>query len=215
MSDKPPGIWSVVLVAAAITLVITILRVVGELQGWSETLVGPQGLVGITLLIPIFGLWFGWRLRRSTGTPAHAGKAALFYVLAAAVLFGAFWAAMAAGLIVMPTEQAPGVPDGMVWAVGIVLASIAMAFAAWPRLSLALFVYAVLARIPIIVVTFLSVSNDWDTHYTKLPPEFALPPDVDKTMFLAMPQATFWIAFTMAVGGLFGCAAAALARRRD
>jgi hypothetical protein len=100
MPDKPSGIWSTVLVAAAISLVVTILRLVAELQGWKHPLFNT--LFGITLLIPIFGVWFGWRLRRGTGGPTHAGRAAFVYVLGAVVLFGGFQAAMYTGLIAMP-----------------------------------------------------------------------------------------------------------------
>ena len=74
--------------------------------------------------------------------------------------------------------------------------------------------HRLLARIPVIVVTFLAVANDWDTHYDKLPPDFAVPEGSSKAVFLSMPQATFWIAFTMLVGGLFGCLGATLARRK-
>lgn len=221
MSDKPRGLWSLLVVPAAITLAVTILRLVGELQGWNEALFGSagpgpgkQGLFGITLLIPVFGAWFGWRLRRDTGGPAHAGRAALLYLLGAAVLFGGFALAMAIGLIVMPTKEAPGVPDGMVSSLVLVLAAIAVAFAAWPRLSLTLLLYALLARIPVVVVTHLAVARDWDTHHVRLPPDFALPADASKAMFLSMPQVTFWIAITMLAGGLVGCLGAALARRK-
>lgn len=222
MSDRPTSVCSLVFVPAAITLVVTIVRLVGELQGWNNALVnnaGPdsqdgQGLFGITILIPIFGVWFGWRLRRGTGGPVHAGKAALVYVLGAGVLFGGFALAMSTGFISMPTKEAPGVPGGMPWAVGLVVASIVVALCAWPRLSVTLFVYALLARIPVIVVTYLGVANDWDTHYTKLPSEFALPEGSSKALFLSMPQATFWIAATMLAGGLLGCLGAALTRRK-
>lgn len=171
-------------------------------------------LFGITLLVPIFGFWFGWRLRRSTGTPKHAGKSAIVYLLGVGVMMGGFQLATAMGWIVMPTKEAPGVPVGMMWAVALVVAAVAVAFTAWPRLSVTLFVYALLARIPVIVITFLACANDWNTHYAKLAPIFKLPPDMSKPLFLSMPQGTFWIAFTMIVGGLTGCLGAALARRK-
>ncbi len=223
MSDKSSGITSLVLVAAAVTLVVTILRLVGELQGWNAALFntaapGPDsqpGLFGITFLVPIFGFWFGWRLRRGTGGPTHAGKVALFYGLGALVLVGGFMAAIYTELIVMPTKEAPGVPAGMAWVLGLVLTSIVVALAAWPRLSVALLVYAILARIPVVAITFLAVANGWDTHYDKLAPNFAVPAGESKAMFLAMPQFTFWIAFTVLIGGVFGCLGAALARRKS
>jgi hypothetical protein len=78
-----------------------------------------------------------------------------------------------------------------------------------------LLVYALLARIPVVAITFLAVANGWNTHHVDLPPEFALPEGTSKAMFLSMPQATFWIAFTMVVGGVFGCLGAALARHKS
>jgi hypothetical protein len=221
MADKPAGTGSLLPFASVITLIVTLLRLVGELQGWNAFLFnaegpGPesrQGWFGITLLIPIFGFWFGARLRRNTGEPAHAGRAAVFHGLAAAVLFGGFALAMQTGLIQMPSKEAPAAPTGMAWALVFVAAAIAVAFAAWPRLSALLFAYALLARIPVVAITFLADSKGWDTHYTKLPPDFVLPDGMTKPVFLAVPQLTFWIAFTMLVGGLFGALGAACSRR--
>lgn len=223
MSAKPPGIASLVLVPALITLVVTSLRLVGELQGWNQMLFNnglagpgnPPALFGIVALVPIFGAWFGWRLRRGTGGPTHAGKAALFYLLGAAVMFGGVAGAMATGLITMPSKEAPGAPSGMAWIVGLAIGSVIVALGAWPRLSATLLVYAFLARIPVVVVTFLAIDKGWDTHYAKLPPEFVLPEGMSRELFLSMPQVTVWIAFTMLVGGLFGCLGAALARRQS
>ena len=135
--------------------------------------------------------------------------------LGALVLVGGFMAAIYTELIVMPTKEAPGVPAGMAWVLGLVLTSIVVALAAWPRLSVALLVYAILARIPVVAITFLAVANGWDTHYDKLAPNFAVPAGESKAMFLAMPQFTFWIAFTVLIGGVFGCLGAALARRKS
>jgi hypothetical protein len=221
MADKPSGTGSLLLLAGALTLVVTLLRLTGELQGWNAFLFnaegpGPesrQGWFGITLLIPIFGFWFGARLRRTTGEPPHAGRAAVFYGLAAAVLFGGFALAMQTGLIRMPTKELPAAPTGMAWALVFVAAAIAVAFAAWPRLSALLFAYALLARIPVIAITFLADAKGWDTHYTKLPADFVLPDGMSKAVFLSLPQLTFWVAFTMLVGGLFGALGAALSRR--
>ncbi len=223
MAQQARGIWSSVLVAGLVSLLVTIVRVTGERSGWSELWFSaaapgdpdkPQGLLGIGLLIPIFGCWFGWQLRRSTGEPARLGRAALVYLLGAVVVVGGFYACTRLGLLVMPTKAAPGIPQGMPWAAGLVGAAVLVMFTAWPRLSAVLFAYAVLARIPVIAVTYLSVTNGWDTHYDKLPQEFALPEGTDKVVFLSLPQVTFWIAVTMLFGGLFGCLGALLARRK-
>lgn len=224
MAQQARGIWSSVLVAGLVSLLVTIVRVTGERSGWSELWFSaagpgdpqkPQGLLGIGFLIPIFGFWFGWRLRRTTGEPARLGRALLVYLLGAVVIGFGFFLCTRLGLVVMPTKETPGIPQGMPWAAGLVGAAVLVMFTAWPRLSAVLFAYAVLSRIPVLVVTYLSVTNDWGTHYDKLPQNFVLPEGTDKVVFLSLPQVTFWIAATMLGGGLFGCLGAAMARRKD
>ena len=63
---------------AVITLAVTLLRLVGELQGWSPLLFnreagGGGALVGISWLVPVFGAWFGWKL----AGPARARRASV------------------------------------------------------------------------------------------------------------------------------------------
>ena len=77
MTDKAPGMWRPILIAAALSLVVTVVRLVGEVNGWNAVLFRSPGVIGITWLVPIVGFWFGYRLRRGTGEPMHAGKAAL------------------------------------------------------------------------------------------------------------------------------------------
>ena len=60
-------IGRMVLGPALITLAVTLLRLVGELQGWSPRLFsreagGGGALVGISWLVPVFGAWFGCKL---------------------------------------------------------------------------------------------------------------------------------------------------------
>jgi hypothetical protein len=222
MADKAPGILSLVLVPALLSLLVSVLRLVGELQGWNPTLFGnvapgqegPQGLIGISWLIPVFGLWFGFKLRSATGQPAHAGKSALRFAIGAIVLVGGVAGLMAAGLIVMPKADAPAAPAGLGYSLALVVLAAVIMFTAWFRLALSLFVYAWLARIPVLAITWLGVENDWNTHYTRLPVGTVLPAGTSKFMFLAMPQMTFWIVTTLGLGGLCGCLGAALGRRK-
>ena len=219
---KPRGVLSLVLVPALLTLVVTIVRLVGECSDWLPVLFnrnGPdpklqQGLFGITLLIPLFGFWFGFKLRRATGGPANLTSALLQYVIGAGVLAGGFYAALTLGWVVMPTEAQPGEVVGMGIVLGLLGAAFLVALTAWPRLSSTLLVYALLARLPVVAITFLAVANDWGTHYEKLPPHFRLPEGMDKAMFLSMPQLTFWPVATLLVGGLCGCLGAAIAGKK-
>ena len=96
MSDQPRRSLLVpVLVAGVITLLVSLLRLYGELQEWSPTLFGKaagggMGLVGIAFLVPIFGFWFGRRLAANGKRPAHAGKACSGACSASACVFGVF-----------------------------------------------------------------------------------------------------------------------------
>ena len=55
------SIGRLVLIPAVITLGVTVLRLLGELQGWSKLLFNTQpggggGLVGIVWLVPVLGV---------------------------------------------------------------------------------------------------------------------------------------------------------------
>lgn len=219
---KPPGVLSLVLVPALLTLVVTIVRLVGERSGWAPQLFnangpGPeqqQGMFGITVLIPVFGFWFGFKLRRDTGGPANLLGSVLQYLIAAGIFVGGVFAVTTLGWLVMPTEKQPGPPVGMGVMAGLLGVTFLVVLTAWPRLSAALLVYALLARLPVVAITFLAVANDWGTHYEKLPSSFQVPEGMDKALFLSMPQLTFWPVATMLVGGLCGCLGAALAGKK-
>ncbi|HEB52792.1 MAG TPA: hypothetical protein ENI87_06020 [bacterium] len=225
MTSQSPGILRIVAIPATLTLVVTVLRLVGELNGWDPTWFANEqpdpnndaahpGFVGIAYVVPLFGLWFGFRLRKLTGGPKHLGKAALLFVLGAGVLIGAFFGLRAAGLVTLPSEDAPGTPTGLEYALGAIALSLLVMTFAWPRLAGTLLLYGLLARIPVVVVTWIALTNGWDTHHVKLPPGTELPAGTGKLVFLATPQLTFWIAYTLFVGGLSGCLGAALARRK-
>ena len=90
-----------------------------------------------------------------------------------------------------------------------------IAFVAWRRVASALLLYGVLARVPVIIVTWFAVQNQWGTHYEKLPPGNPVRVGNELFVYLAMPQLFFWIPFTVLVGGLFACIGAACAGRRS
>lgn len=214
--QEPPRILSLVLVPALLTLVITVVRVVGELQGWNPALFGSDAgggaaLVGITWLVLVFGAWFGFRLRRGGATVA-LGRAAIVYAIALAVMVGGFLGLTASGLVTMPTEEQPGQLEGLEYALGLMALAAVVALVAWPRLTLTLLVYGYLARLPVVAVTWLDLSQGWDTHYGALPPAVVVRDDSERLMALLMPQLTLWpLVFTPIVGGLCGCLGARLA----
>src|SRR6187402_1894350 len=81
VSQYASRIGKLILVPAVITLAITLLRLVGELQGWSPALFNrgdkpfSPSFVGIFWLVPVFGAWFGWKLARAGSGPGSLGRA--------------------------------------------------------------------------------------------------------------------------------------------
>jgi hypothetical protein len=78
-TSRQLAIWPLIKVTAIITLAVTILRLVGELEHWSRTFVGQPGgdnpLIGITWLAPLFGIYFAMRLVRAGYLPSSTGRA--------------------------------------------------------------------------------------------------------------------------------------------
>jgi hypothetical protein len=100
VSQDASRIGKLILVPAVITLAVTLLRLVGELQGWSPILFNrwtlvmfnrgeearSPSLVGIVWLIPVFGAWFGWKLTRAGLGPGSLGRALGLTLASLAVL---------------------------------------------------------------------------------------------------------------------------------
>lgn len=212
MSGSRVGVFSLVLIPALLTLIVTVVRVVGELQGWDPKFFstepgGGMALVGITWLVLLFGCWFGWRLRRG-GAP-FKGRAAALYLLGIGVFAGGVFGLIKAGLVSFPTAEAPGELVGIEYLLGLMGVGALLAIIAWPRLTATLMLYGVLARIPVVVVTYLDLERGWDTHYGEMPPGADT---ADPFLALSLAQVTLWpFVFTPLVGGLFGCLGAALA----
>jgi len=71
------------LVSILFTLAVTLLRLVGELRGWSSPWFDKtSGIVGITwILPPVFGFCFAWKLWHEGQRIARIGRAFLLGVL--------------------------------------------------------------------------------------------------------------------------------------
>lgn len=199
-----------ILVPALVTLAVTLLRLVGELQGWSSRLFnrdagGGAAIVGIVWLIPVFGVYFALKLLEAGERPPSAGKAALRALAAFAFNTALLVAAVASGI--SPVAQL-GIFAVTSWI------AIAIAGPGWPALVRVLIAYGFAARIPVLVVMFLSIFLHWDTHYAKPRPDF--PPMGEWGLFFwtaLLPQLSVWIYMTVVLGLLAGAAAAALRRR--
>lgn len=209
MAVSRPSLGRLILGPALITLAVTLIRLVGELSGWSPSLFnrtagGGGALVGIVWLIPIFGIYFALRLVRAGEGPAGVGKtlawAGLTFVVTTALTIGAF------KTLASPVMQL---------AVFTLLSWLAIAAArpGWPALWRVLVAYGLAARIPVLVVMFLSIFLGWDTHYAKPRPDF--PPMGPWGIFFwtaVLPQLSIWIYLTVVGGMIFGALAAGIRR---
>jgi hypothetical protein len=200
-----------ILIPSIITLAVTILRVVGELQHWPTLLFNPApggggAIVGISWLPLIFGPYFGLKLAGAGAGPDSAGKAIGMAVLGILVFAGG-------GFLLATSEFAS---LGKLVA-GLVLMGVAAAlqFAAWPSLANTLLAYGYAARLPVAILMFFAILGDWGTHYDVVPPNFPEMDMMQKYFFIGfLPQMILWPAFTVIVGTLFGAIAAAIAHRR-
>jgi hypothetical protein len=160
----------------------------------------------ITLAVTLIrlGIYFALRLVRAGAGPDGVGKAlgwaGLAFVLNTALGFGSF------ALFKSPIVQLA------VFTLTSCLA-IAVARPGWPALWRVLLAYGLTARIPVLVVMFLSIFLAWDTHYAKPRPDF--PPMGPGGIFFwtaVLPQLSIWIYLTVVAGMFFGALAVGIRR---
>jgi hypothetical protein len=202
---------------ALVAVAVTLLRLAGELLGWSEAWFSratsglvPVGavswLVGITWLAVPFGAWFAWRLLRSRESPGSAGRAMVVAVAAVALLY--------AGTRLVPLVRL-GFPGFLlaIWGVGVLAA--VLAWWAWPALGRALLAYGLLSRAVVALVMLLAMHGRWGTHYDyqDVPRVQELPFPTAYLMFAFIPQLVFWVAYTVVVGMVAGAIVAAFVRQ--
>lgn len=217
MADASSGnhvsISQLILVPAIISLAITILRLVGELQHWPSPLFnnsagGGGAIVGISWLPFIFGPYFAVKLAKAGNGPSSAGKAIGFAVLGLVV-------AIAGGFLGFAPK--PVIPGKIFVGLLIMAVGAALQFPGWNSLAKTLLAYGYAARIPVAIVMFFAIRGSWGTHYDVLPPNYSGPTDFGGLYFsiALLPQLILWIAFTMLIGGLFGAITAAIVKGRQ
>jgi hypothetical protein len=200
-----------ILVPSLITLAVTILRLVGELNHWSPTCFNPApggfgAIVGIVWLVPIFGIYFALRLAAAGQEPARAGRAVGYAVLGFVILAGGFL------LFQLVLKDLRGIV--LMWALAALGGTLQLY--GWRELGKVLAGYAYAARVPVAVVMFLATRSGWETHYTALAmPGSGLSWLTQYFLFGFIPQLVWWVGFTIVVGSVFGSIAAALARRHQ
>jgi hypothetical protein len=204
------SIGRMIVVPAIITFAVTLIRLVGEVMNWSPRLFnreagGGGALIGIVWLVPVFAIYFALKLVHAGQGPRRAGAAIGWSVFAIVVfaLAGVIGGAAHAGPLAFLS----------LFAVSSV-AAVAVAWRGWPVLARVLFAYGLAARVPVAAVMLVAMLAGWGTHYEKGPPNFPAMSTVATWFWIGLvPQLTLWIAFTVAVGMLFGGLAAAVALR--
>jgi hypothetical protein len=202
---------SLILVPALITLAVTLLRLIGELQNWSPRFFsraagGAGAIVGIVWLVPIFGVYFAAKLARAGGSPG-AGRVVGFSALAIGLVVATMWVTVKA----TANQQAH-------LGAGLVSCAIAagIAYRGWPALGKTLLAYGLAARIPVAIVMLIAMFANWGTHYDVAPPNFPeMAPLAKWFMIGLLPQIFLWIPFTIGVGMLFGGLALLAVGRRE
>ena len=207
------SIARLILVPAVITLAVTILRLVGELQHWSPRLFnpaagGPGALIGISWLPLIFGVYFALKLIEAGEGPASPLRALLFVIIGAAVGIGG--GVLLGSLI--HSFYGPLIAVCVTFLIGA-----AIQYPAWPALTKTLFAYALAARIPVAILMYFAMRGNWGTHYDAIPPN--APAELSqfwpKYLWLALlPQLTVWIGMTVLSGSLTGSITALIKRRK-
>ncbi len=215
MTASLPSTFRLIFWPTVITCAVGALRLWLEVQGSVTAATGGRlHPLGITWLAFVFGGYFGWRLRRGGSAPGLR-KAPLWALLA---MIGVVAAVMINFSQIDPTDRSQAGYEALRGAVrNIILIAIALALltvAIWRRLAWTLFCYGLLVRLFVVAQTWLAKSQGWDTHYTKFGPSGIERPMAETMSSASFAQLGFWVAFTMVAGGLVGCVAGALARRR-
>jgi hypothetical protein len=209
-SSARQSIKQLILVPAIVTLVVTLLRLLGELQHWSTawftTDMGPS-IVAIVWLAPLFGVYFALRLAARGEGPASPWRAIVFAMLGVAVVVASFFVPPALHLNSSFYTRLIAI-----WSI-LALGTLAT-LPGWPTLFKTMLAYAYSARIPVAILMFFAIRGSWGTHYdaapSDMPAGMALLP---KYLWLGFfPQLIFWVGFTTVSGMLCGSIAAASAR---
>jgi hypothetical protein len=215
MSKTPSiSIGRLIFIPAVITLAVTILRLVGELQHWSHTLFnpnagGPGALIGISWLPFVFGIYFALKLMQAGDGPASAPRALLHVIIGIVVIV--------AGLVITPRLH-PSFYVQLLAACLLLPVAAAIQYPAWPGLFKTLLAYAFAARIPVAILMYFAMRGNWGTHYDAVSPQApeAVKTDLgSKYFWLALlPQLLLWVGFTVVTGALTGSITALLKRRK-
>jgi hypothetical protein len=193
---------------SVITLAVTVLRVLGELEHWSRAWFNPDpggflAIMGIVWLVPVFGIYFALKLVRAGEGPPSTGHAVGHALVGLVVLAAGFY------LFQVVIRNLTGLM--VMWTLAALAAM--LQFPTWRALFRSLLVYAYAARIPVALVMLMATWGNWQSHYSTAVPGHSRV--VTYLLYGFIPQLVFWVSFTVVLGSLFGSLTAALAYRRS
>ena len=212
-SSSSLDVRELILAPVLISFAVTVVRLLGELMEGPSFLFGRAAgggfaLVGMTWLIPVFGYYFGMKLVRAGNGPKSAGK----------VLIASFLSAVVATFIIGVGTQTFGFlsPLGFVLSIVGAVVGILLPRMLWRELYGVLLKYALAVRIAVAWVMLAAIYAAWGTHYDVVPPGFpgGVSPFATWIIIGLVPQLTFWIMFTVAIGSVFGAIAALIGGRK-
>jgi hypothetical protein len=213
MPNEELNISKLVLVPGLVTLAVTVLRLVGELNNWSPSLFnraagGGGALIGISWIALVFAVYFAVRLQSMGFGPPGTGTA-IGYALAAV-------AVMIAGGFAFGFGVRSNMRLLILLALVIMALSLWVMRPAWPAYWRVMMCYALWARVPVIIVMFFAIKGNWGTHYDVAPPSG----DVWGSDWLRkwfeiglLPQLFIWVPYTVTFCGLLGVIVAAVRRK--
>lgn len=207
------SISQLILIPSVISLAITLIRLVGELQNWPSALFnkepgGAGSIIGITWLAPIFGVYFALKLTAAGEGPEDRGRAIRLSVFGLVLMFGG-------GFLAFGPQG--GFPGKQIIGLLLIFTAVAFQYPAWPKLFKTLLAYGYAARIPVAIVMFFAIRGNWGTHYDLVRPDFPITESFWPRYFMIgfLPQlVVLWIPFTIITGALCGSITAAIAHRR-
>lgn len=201
-NSNDTSIPKLILIPSIITLAITLLRLVGELNNWAPALFnkapgGGGALIGISWLPPLLGIWFAYKLIKAGETPDTSGGRVILHAIGGIALMAGGGALMAG--------QSPDNFSPLKGIAGFLLfvAATAIQFPAWRKFFKVILAYALAARIPVAILMFFAIKGAWGTHYDVTPPGFPEMNWFSKYLLIGlMPQTLLWIPYTVLTGSL-------------
>lgn len=211
--DTSSGVGRTVLIAGLLTLLISLVRLIGELQGWNPKFFpsgpgGQGGYVGIVWLIPVVGFLVGRKLKQLGKGPGSR----LFVLVAVLLGLGAI---AGIGYQAMKFEEAAKVKEYFTYMIYGAGGAALLVLLAWPRAFVALLCYGVFARGPVIGIQYLMIHLHGETaktHYEMTHPKVGVLTAAERAHSLMLAQAGLWVPITIVAGALFALLGSLTAR---